>query len=293
MCDVFRGASRKMSSKCGRSAVLRAVAIGSVIVAALASSGCKTAGKAKVAGPFVPARYVKMYGEPQRTYQVLRAEGQIRVDGRIEEADWERANIMTGFTLADTGQKPTQTTEVRLLWDDQYLYVSFLCYDKFIYNTYTKPDDPVFANQDCVEVFLDPDKDPRVYAELDMSPANVVWTGLSWRPSYPDRPHYVMTAWNPRGLRTGADVLGDLNAVKQDSTLWSAEYAIPFDCLPTGDRRRAGHPRAGDTWRANFYRIDKLRPGKGREGVEFSAWSPPGLLNFHVPHRFGEIMFAE
>ena len=235
-------------------------------------------------------RYEELYGEPQRVCRVARAEGEIRIDGKLAESDWQKAEVIKDFTLADTGEKPTQQTEVRLLWDDGFLYVSFVCHDRFIYNTYTQPDDPVFSNQDCVEVFLNPDKDPRTYAELDLSPGNVLWSGLSYRPAYPEKPHYFFTAFNPRGLITGAHVTGELNAERQSSLLWSAEYAIPFDCLGTAPHRP---PQAGESWRANFYRIDLVKKGKPKDQVEFAAWSPPGLLNFHVPHRFGEIVFVK
>jgi hypothetical protein len=48
-------------------------------------------------------------------------------------------------------------------------------------------------------------------------------------------------------------------------------------------------PKPGDSWRANFYRIDRST----QRGDEFMAWrlthkSPP---DFHVPSAFGRIVF--
>lgn len=277
------------------SAVLAAVAV--CVPVALGQSGA-----AKMS---LKVDYIGLHEKPHRTCQVRRAEGKMTMDGRLDEPGWKKAEVMTGMALAGTvgktprvlhgkpGEKPTQNTEVRLLWDDEFLYVSFVCYDRFIYNTYTQPDDPVYSSQDCVEVFLCPNKDPRIYAELDLSPANVLWSGLTWRPDFPDRPHHIFTAFNPRELKTGAHVDGQLNAAEQNSTMWSAEYAIPFKCLSTAPNRP---PRPGDTWRANFYRIDILerrKPKAKNDLVEFAAWSPPGILNFHMPLKFGEITFVK
>jgi hypothetical protein len=47
-------------------------------------------------------------------------------------------------------------------------------------------------------------------------------------------------------------------------------------------------PGGGETWRANFFRIDRS-PG----GDEFSAWRPTGRTppDFHVPREFGTLVF--
>jgi len=47
-------------------------------------------------------------------------------------------------------------------------------------------------------------------------------------------------------------------------------------------------PHPGDTWRINLYRIDR-----GVQGDEYTAWSPPGRLNYHTPSRFGILQFAD
>jgi hypothetical protein len=58
---------------------------------------------------------------------------------------------------------------------------------------------------------------------------------------------------------------------------------IPFE--PLG----AKPPRDGDSWRGNFFRIDR-HPG---EGDEFSAWRPTMMApaDFHVVACFGRLLF--
>ena len=75
----------------------------------------------------------------------------------------------------------------------------------------------------------------------------------------------------------------------QHSTLdtqasWVVEMRIPFAAFP-----EVNPPKPGDVWRGNFYRIDRAEP------PEFTAWSPTLETppNFHVPERFGYIVFSE
>ena len=44
-------------------------------------------------------------------------------------------------------------------------------------------------------------------------------------------------------------------------------------------------PDHGDRWRANFYRIDRAH-----DADEYSAWSPTGEIQFHMPNRFGYVV---
>lgn len=56
---------------------------------------------------------------------VVRAEQSVRIDGRLDDPDWERAPVVSRFTryLPTPGGAPTGRTEVRFLQDDRHLYV--------------------------------------------------------------------------------------------------------------------------------------------------------------------------
>src|SRR5215475_3719423 len=51
--------------------------------------------------------------------------GPILIDGLLDETDWGRAAPLTGFTqrLPAEGRPATQPTEVRILYDDENLYI--------------------------------------------------------------------------------------------------------------------------------------------------------------------------
>ena len=50
-----------------------------------------------------------------------------------------------------------EQTVAKMLWDDEYLYVAFLCQDAHISAERTKHDSSVWLD-DCVEVFAAPDR---------------------------------------------------------------------------------------------------------------------------------------
>ena len=53
----------------------------------------------------------------------------VRVDGLLDEPSWELANVITGFTQSDPeqGQPATYRTYVRILFDEDMLYIAAVC----------------------------------------------------------------------------------------------------------------------------------------------------------------------
>lgn len=227
-----------------------------------------------------PALGVEVIGD-RPTYHCMRATGPIRIDGRLDEADWKRAAPARDFRLSHGKGSPRWKTRVKALWDDRNLYVAFECDDPDIFSPYKHRDEPIY-NGEVVEVFLATGDDVRRYFEFEVSPANVLFdaTVVNRRP---EGKMTVDMAWNAPGLRSAVRVNGTLNRRGDRDRRWTVELAIPFDDL--------GLPRPvqpGDAWRINFYRIDRGTP------EEFSAWSPTlaDPPNFHVPDRFGRLVFV-
>ncbi len=86
----------------------------------------------------------------------------------------------------------------------------------------------------------------------------------------------TLTQWDCPSLR--------VNARLKDRG-WVVTAAIPFAQLHFAENRP---PQPGDRWRANLCRIEY-----GGPETEYSAWSPPEILDFHTTEKFGEIVFEE
>ncbi|MCB0397604.1 MAG: carbohydrate binding family 9 domain-containing protein [Flavobacteriales bacterium] len=67
----------------------------------------------------------------QRLVEARRVQGEVKVDGSLDEEAWEQAVVTTNFTQLqpDEGKAPSQRSEVRLLYDDHAIYVGAYLYD--------------------------------------------------------------------------------------------------------------------------------------------------------------------
>ncbi|MCX5738568.1 MAG: carbohydrate-binding family 9-like protein [Proteobacteria bacterium] len=209
---------------------------------------------------------------------VPRVAHSIRVDGDLHKAPWTQL-APTWLTPAH-GRSTTrefQSTALRVCHDGERLYVAFDCEDRAIVASHTGRNAPLYE-EDVVEAFFAPDADPRHYFELETSPRNA-W--FEARVESPDGRRDTMRVdrdWVCADFTHAARVTGRRGDGDES---WSAEWSIPFASLGVAA------PRAGDRWRANFFRIDQAGGG------EYSAWSPTHAEppDFHLPHRFGVLVF--
>ena len=207
-----------------------------------------------------------------------------RIDGRLNDEAWRTAVPIGPFLLHDGSGPASRRTDAKVCWDDRCLYVAFVCEDPDIWGTFTKRDDPIYT-EEVVEVFLDPDLDLDHYYELEVSPRNVVFDALIT--SKGGKVIYADPAkWDCKGIRTAVVVEGTLDNRSDRDVRWTVEMAIPFASL---DEAKNRPPSPKDVWGMNLYRID-LTPTP-----EFSCWSPTlsEPPSFHVPSRFGKIIFEE
>ncbi len=212
-------------------------------------------------------------------YICLHTDGPITVDGRLAESAWEHA-VAVDLLEDGAADVPRQRTTVRALWDEWYLYVSFVCQDSDIWGITTERDQDIY-NQEVVEVFLDADRDGVGYVEIEVSPLNAV---LDLFMLLRDERRKGLWGWDSEELRTAVVVDGDATRRGTPDRSWTAEIAIPFEDLVTAPNIP---PRPGDIWYANFHRIDRAD-----DGDEYSAWSPTLRHNYHTPERFGRLVFS-
>ncbi|MFP3895939.1 MAG: carbohydrate-binding family 9-like protein [Anaerolineales bacterium] len=212
-------------------------------------------------------------------YTCYRASSPLSVDGRLEETSWKRTPPIH-LVLADTGETPRQDTEVRLLWNDDYLYAAFVCQDTDIWGTTTERDQDIY-NQEVVEIFVDADCDGRAYVEIEVNPLNAV---LDLFMLIRGERRKGLWDWDSEGLRTTVSVDGNPRQRSSDDRSWIVEMAIPMTDFLTAPNLP---PRPGDEWYINLYRIDRAH-----EGDEYSAWSPPGRIDYHTPECFGRLKFS-
>src|SRR3954470_13928879 len=111
------------------------------------------------AGLLLFASFVASQPAPQR-YTCLRTDWPIRIDGRLDDPAW-RSAPWTGWFVDIQGAKmprPRFRTHVKMLWDDEYLYVGAALAEPHVWGTLTAHDSVIFHDNDF-EVFLNPSGD--------------------------------------------------------------------------------------------------------------------------------------
>jgi len=217
--------------------------------------------------------------QPSRlpVYEVSRTAVPIKIDGKLDDAAWAKVPPVGDFVRNLDGSAAAYKTEARVVYDDSFLYFSFRCVDENIWATYKRRDEHLW-DEEVVEVFLQADARQPSYIELEVNPLGAMLDIYLLDIRKPL--HYE--SWNSEKLRWAVQVLGVVDGKGGDRE-WTCEMALPMEDIVT-----AAHlpPRPGDRWRMNLYRVDKLpTPAE-------IAWSPTLKNDFHIPGKFGELVFT-
>lgn len=218
-------------------------------------------------------------------YVCYRTAEKLKLDGRLSESSWQKAESTTPFVdISGEGfAKPCYETTAKMLWDDEYLYVSAVLQEPDIKARLTQRDTIIYYDNDF-EVFLDPDGDGHNYFEIETNARGVIFDLMLDRP-YRSRGNF-MIQWDCPGLKVAIHRDGTLNKSKDKDKLWSVEMAIPHKALTMNFTNPL---QAGNYWRLNFSRVQWLKAGGPEENW---VWSPTGKIDMHMPDRWGFLYFS-
>jgi hypothetical protein len=212
-------------------------------------------------------------------YVAHRALSPPTIDGVLAESSWDRAERAGPFLRSLDGRPASASTEARILWDDDNLYVGFQSEDPAIQTPFFRDDEPLYTSN-VVEIFLNPSGDLARYDEIEIAPSNALFDA-----SFTGRRQGMDLSWSSHA-RHAVHLDGTLNDPRDVDRGWTAELAIPFSALTGMPKPR---PAIGDTWRFNLYR---LRQGPGQPG-EGQAFSPPMVGDFHAVEKFAVLRFEQ
>jgi hypothetical protein len=205
-------------------------------------------------------------GRNVRSMKAVRATGAIHIDGVLDEAAWKDAPVADDFmeSYPNVGARPSDRTEVRVLYDDNALYVGVRMFD-----SQPKLIAAQLARRDATGIYSD-------------------WLHLMVGTYYDHRTAYRFSV-NPLGVKKDVleynDNSEDVNwdavwdvATRVDSLGWVAEYRIPFSQL----RFASAEPPGGRIWDIQIMRDIARRN-------ERDSWAPwtqqsPGFVS-----SFGEL----
>lgn len=220
-----------------------------------------------------------------KSYECYRAKKPIQIDGKLKDRAWRAAAWTTNFVDIEGSVKPKPRfrTRVKMLWDDNYLYIAAELQEPDVKARLTKHDSVIFHDNDF-EVFLKPSAEEPGYFEFEMNALNTGWD------LYLNKPYRkggkADNSWNIPGLKTAVSIRGTLNKSDDKDHGWIVEMAFPWSAFAT--RESVTKPNVGDVWRANFSRVE-WKAGQSKE--DNWVWSPQGVINMHVPEHWGYLNF--
>ena len=241
-----------------------------------------------------------MQSDP-KTYSAIKIKNPITIDGRAAEIDWQKAEWSSDFvdiTHADD-LMPTLQTRVKMLWDDQHLYLYAEMQEPHIWADIVQHDAIIYHNNDF-EVFIKPSSQQEIYYELEVNPLNTI---LDLAMTKPYRYNgEALIHWDLKGLKSAVHHQGTLNNPNDTDQYWSVEMAIPFQSILAFGKGKK--PVANSQWQINFSRVQwqhsvengiyqrKKLHNKLLEEHNW-VWSPIGIINMHYPERWGYVQFVE
>ena len=236
---------------------------------------------------------------PQQ-YVVHKTQNTINIDGKADEEDWRDALFTASFIDIEGVKTPKFNTQVKMLWDEEYLYIYAKLDEPHIWGDITQHDAVIFHNNDF-EVFIDPTDDTYDYTEIEVNALNTTWDlklNKPYRMGGRANNYYEIT-----GLKTAVYLDGTLNDPSDEDNYWSVEMAIPMEVVMRAKRGHRKFPRVRDYWRINFSRvqwehelIDNRYQRKKIDGKllpEYNwVWSNQKAINMHIPEHWGYIEFS-
>lgn len=184
--------------------------------------------------------------------QMTPIESSLTIDGRMSESEWNLAKpILLNYQVEPfQGNNASFKTEVRILGNKQYLYVSAINYDTIGKKKFRSPNlkrDYDFGSNDLFGIAIDGFKDKRNAIVLQSNAYGVQRDLLSF---------------DDRQFDIDWDGLYKVRTQRTDSS-WVVEFAIPWQTL----RYPKSSSNSNQDWGLNFFRLR-------RSSNELSVWSP-------------------
>jgi hypothetical protein len=185
----------------------------------------------------------------RRRITARRAQGAISLDGRLLEPDWQRAPAASQFVKVRPDYELTTRfpSEVRVLFDDEHLYIGAFNRDSAGLSSLRMPDlrrDFTSAESDVFAVTFGPLGDGRTAFQLQVSPLGSQADVQAF-----DGGATFSFSW---------DAMWRTRTTRSDSG-WVAEIAIPWTSLR--------YAKGVGSWDINFVR-------NTRRAAQWSAWVP-------------------
>jgi Carbohydrate family 9 binding domain-like len=223
------------------------------------------------------------------------------IDGHPSERAWKSAPWTDLFVDIEGNVRPAPkfATRAKMLYDDHYWYIAAEIQEPDLWATIREHDAVIFQDNDF-ELFIDPSGSAARYFEIEVNQFGTEWD-LFLPKAYRDGGHAV-NSWEMPGLKLATSLQGTINHPGDRDRGWMVEIAMPWAAFADSGRNVVP-PAPGIQWRMNFSRVEwdadtvsgryvRRRDAAGKLLPEHNwVWSPQGVVNMHVPEKWGVVTF--
>eukprot|EP01084_Bolivina_argentea_P298302 514031_1 len=235
-------------------------------------------------------------------------------DGKLTDKAWQDVPFSDLFIDIANHAIPRFNTQMKMRWDDNWLYVGAQINDPEIWANLTQDETVIFHDNDF-EIFVDADATNHYYKEYEMNANNNTWN-LCLNVPYSDGGYENSTrVFGKNGwtmippLQCGTYVNGKLNDPTSRNFYWSVEVKMPISGLLYNQTQVIPGSKNGTFWRINFSRVEwhvlindnstanHSINGYGYEKINGVAednwvWSSQAVVDMHQPDRWGILQFS-
>ena len=225
---------------------------------------------------------------------------EIIIDGFFDEQAWQQTEWITDFEDIRGGGFAKHKTQIKTLYNNDYLFVAVMFYEPHICANITENEKQIYLDN-AFELFIDPDGDGLNYYEFEINANGATWD-LQLDKPYKKGGNFN-SDWDIIGLKKAININGTLNNPTDIDSFWTIELAIPFSAFD--EYKNGTYPANGEQWRVNFLRVAwnydivngeyvKKTDENGKTlQSDFWVWSPQMKVDMHIPERWGIVEFKE
>lgn len=189
---------------------------------------------------YAPADSLKNITAPEdekRTMNIGKTTGKITIDGNLDEVSWNQAELVSDFweKFPDNRNRALKKTVVKLMYDNDFIFISAVCSDSGQYIIPSLKRDRSFYEADAFAFIIDPFNKKTMAYYFAVTPFNTQSEDVLINNIFEDPSLSWDNKWH--------------SATKIHKDHWVAEIAIPFSIIKY-DKQLAD-------WGINFFRNDR------------------------------------
>jgi hypothetical protein len=218
-------------------------------------------------------------------YEVHKLAGNISIDGKWDKPQWR--NIKPIEIRNHMGEKPEYqpTAKVKMVYDDEYIYVIFRVEDQYVRAVAEEYHGPVWKDS-CVEFFFTPGQDLSIgYLNLEVNCGGTALFHYQKSPGQDVREAHIT---DMDQIKIAHSLPKIVDPEITEPIVWTIEYRLPLAIIQKYCQTAMLGP--GVVWRVNFYKC-----AENNSHPHWLTWSfvDHAEPSFHQPAFFGTLGFVQ